>query len=115
MKPLYSACLSALALAALPAPALACDLDGAPGFGGFHRMNPFANAYRNYEPENRVPKAREEAAKSAEAGASKGASQDAAPKARRKARKTPVREWERDSGNGPIDADRMRADRATFT
>ena len=39
--------LSAFASLSISAPATACELDGLPGFGGFHRMSPFAALQQN--------------------------------------------------------------------
>ncbi|WP_379553192.1 hypothetical protein [Qipengyuania sp. DGS5-3] len=98
---------SALTLVALPTAASACDLDGMPGF---HRYNPFAQmpGFRGLAPppaptqsaERRKPP--QQAESQDEAGKPKPRKQQAS--------KTPPREWERDTGNGPISAE----DLATF-
>lgn len=44
MTPKQTLFMSAVLAATLTAPAAACDLDGLPGVGGFHRMNPFAKS-----------------------------------------------------------------------
>jgi hypothetical protein len=56
------ALIATLPLVVLPAPAAGCNLDGLPGFDGFHRMNPFADAYRRYQEEDRfqVPEQQQE-------------------------------------------------------
>lgn len=95
------------------APLAACDLDGLPGMGGFHRMNPFANAVRGFDEVRPIPQSQPVADQSDKAKS------DDSDKAKAKDRKqrmkaieaTPVREWELDQGNGPI----SEADKATFT
>ena len=112
-----------IATVALTAPAIACDMHGAPGLGGFHRYNPFAAAMHSYQdpepsleefevpPEVAEVEAAEKEAKNKKAK-SKARSGKTKSKTKAKAETvTPVREWERDYGNGPV----SEADKAIFT
>ena len=110
----------------MSAPGLACDLDGLPGMGGFHRVNPFATALQRGAdlPAPVAPSgsgadqnaasdnASERRALSAKNGALRAQKSDAAKPSSKKPRAPmPKREWERDYGNGPISAE----DKAIFT
>ena len=96
--------LSAFASLWISAPAIACELDGLPGFGGFHRMNPFAALQKNLYLQR---KAEEEALAKQQEGASeeraeaKDTSAKPAPRAearKQKVRAAPVRGQQGDAG-----------------
>ncbi|MEO0461752.1 MAG: hypothetical protein AAF127_01375 [Pseudomonadota bacterium] len=106
------ACIAALPLIALPAPVAACDLDGQPGFGGFHRMNPFADAYRRYQAEDRFPQPEVTQEKSTKNSDKKAKDKKPKQGSGRGSEPLPVRDWERDIGNGGISEDQMAADKA---
>ncbi|MEM6909186.1 MAG: hypothetical protein AAF494_10950 [Pseudomonadota bacterium] len=121
MKPILLSLSAAAAAMVLHAPAAACDLDGLPGLG-FHRYNPFANAHRGAFPaETPLPaEPREERSAKADGTSRETASRrrssdkKAASERQRRQRAleaVPVREWELDTGNGPISAE----DKAIFT
>ncbi len=93
--------VAAMMAALAPLPAMACDLDGLPGF---HRANPFSNApgFRGMPARPVQPAPSQDR--------SPARSQDkAAPAASEQNRLQ--RSWERDENFGPISAE----DKATFT
>ena len=55
MKLRYSFLVSAATAMTLSVPAAACEFDGLPGMGGFHRMNPFAKALGEYNAPRPLP------------------------------------------------------------
>jgi len=105
MKKIPVTFVLAFAIFAVPGVALACDLDGMPGF---HRFNPFAQApgFHSVAPtplpvhranQRDLPKndAKGELSKKSKLCPGKG----------------PERDWQRDTGNGPISDE----GKATFT
>lgn len=103
---------SAAAFAAMPSTATACDLDG---IFGAHRFNPFANTpgFRGLAPPLEPTQSAEQREPTKKAP-SRADGQDKAGKSKaekQQVNETPVRDFERDSGNGPVKAEDM----ATFT
>ncbi|MEP0390652.1 hypothetical protein [Erythrobacter sp.] len=90
---------SALSAMTLTAPAAACDFDGIPEMGGFHRMNPFAKTLGGFDVPRPLPQPQTTA---------ENANKDEKAKA---IEATPVREWAIDCGNGTI----TEKEKATFT
>ncbi len=113
MKPKYLLLASALSAMTLTAPAAACDFDGMPGMGGFHRMNPFAKSLGGFGGPRPLPQPEATAERADKADKKDSADRKAKDrKERAKAIEvTPVREWELDFGNGTISEE----DKATFT
>jgi len=109
----YLLLASAVTAMTISAPAKACDFDGLPGMGGFHRMNPFAKTMGGVGGPRPLPQP-QRTAEQAEKAEDKDAAKERADDRKERAKaidSTPVREWELDYGNGSISDE----DKATFT